>query len=135
MEQHNQVTPADLRKFGLTMAVVIAILFGLIFSTIFGWNYLNYSWLFVLYFTLSALLIPKSLIFIYKVWSYIGRILNWINTRIILGFIFILMFIPIALFFKLIARDLLKMKFDENADSYRQSPSPDQQKIDLTKPY
>ncbi len=135
MNQHTQVTLSDLRNFGFIMAGVIGALFGLIFPTVFNWNYLNISWLFVSYFFLSALIIPTSLNFIYKIWTRFGRILNWVNTKIILGFIFIFMFIPIALFFKLISRDLLKKKFDKNINSYREVPPADQPKFDLTKPY
>lgn len=135
MNQSIQNTALDLRKFGLTMAGVIAVLFGIVFPTIFGWSYLNYSWLFVAYFVISALLIPKSLSFTYKIWSRIGQVLNWVNTKIILGVIFIFLFIPLALFFKLIARDLLKNKFDAGASTYRETPPDNRQKIDLTKPY
>jgi hypothetical protein len=135
MDRQIQITPLELRKFGLTMAGVIGLLFGLIFPTFLDWSYLNISWLFVSYFVISALLIPQSLVFIYKLWAQIGHVLNWINTKIILGLIFIFLFIPIAIFFKLIIRDQLKLKFDASANSYREIPPPDRQKLDLTKPY
>lgn len=135
MTPNTQITPKELRNFGLTLAAVIGVLFGLVFPTIFDWSYINYSWLFVIYLLLSALTFPKSLKFVYTIFSWIGRILNWINTKIILGIIFIFLFIPIALFFKLIARDLLRKKFDSSAKSYRELPDENKQKIDLTKPY
>ncbi len=135
MNPNTQIASSDLKNFGLIMAGVIGVLFGLVFPTALDWNYLNVSWLFVSYFAVSALFIPTSLSIIYKIWSRIGGILNWVNSHIILGIIFIFMFIPIALFFKLIARDLLKKKFDASANSYRVIPPSNQPKFDLTKPY
>jgi len=135
MTANPQMSAKELKQFGLTLAAVIAVLFGLLFPTIFDWSYANYSWLFVIYLLISALIVPKSLKFVYKIFSRIGQILNWINTKIILGFIFIVLFIPIELFFKLIARDLLKKKFDSNLETYREVPPENKQKVDLTKPY
>ncbi len=135
MNTSKEITDKELKKFGLTLAIAIALLFGILFPTIFNRQYINISWFFVIYFTFSALLFPGSLRLFYKLWSRIGRILNWINTKLILGVIFIFLFIPISLLFRLIMRDALNRKFDKDIKSYREKPTTDRQKVDLTRPY
>lgn len=54
---------------------------------------------------------------IYKGWMKFARALGWVNTRIILSLVYFLIFTPIALFFKLIGKDPMSMRF-EAVDSY-----------------
>ena len=48
----------------------------------------------------------------------IGHVLGWINTRIILGLVFFVMFAPIALLFRVFGRDPMVRRLDDNP-SYR----------------
>jgi len=66
----------------------------------------------------SAALIPGFIKPAYIAFSYIGLVLGWINTRLLLGIIFYLIFTPISLFFKLTGRDILGRRFDKNATTY-----------------
>lgn len=43
--------------------------------------------------------------------------LGWVNTRIILTVVYLLVFTPVALIFKLIGKDPMERRFDE-VDSY-----------------
>jgi len=49
----------------------------------------------------------------------IGLVLGWINTRIILGLVFFVIFAPVALLIKLLGKDMLKQRLDASATSYR----------------
>lgn len=51
----------------------------------------------------------------------------WIITRIVLIFIFVFFIIPIGLWFRLIGRDRLNLKFPGNEDSYWKKRSPEEQ--------
>ena len=44
-----------------------------------------------------ALVWPRSLTQVYRLWMTVGEVLGWINTRIILGVLFYLLFTPMGL--------------------------------------
>jgi hypothetical protein len=46
-------------------------------------------------------------------------VLGWVNTRIILGLLFFVMFAPVALLFRLFGRDPLARRLDKSATTYR----------------
>jgi hypothetical protein len=66
-----------------------------------------------------ALLVPRFLAPIYKVWMGIGHGLGWINTRIILGLSFYLIFLPTAIVMRLLRKDPMNRQFLREAESYR----------------
>jgi hypothetical protein len=49
----------------------------------------------------------------------IGHALGWINSRIILGILFFLMFAPVALVLRLFGKDMLRQRLDASATTYR----------------
>jgi len=62
---------------------------------------------------------PTTLKPIYRAWMALGVILGWINTRIILGVMYYLVFLPAGMIMKLMGKDPLNRKFDAKANSYR----------------
>lgn len=54
---------------------------------------------------------------IYNAWMKFAHALGWINTRIILTLVYLLIFTPIALIFRLIGKDPMDRRF-ESVDSY-----------------
>ena len=110
------LTNTNLRKFGMTMGVVCLIM------TIFlklghRHSLLPLASLSVLFF-LSAFVIPVILKPLYILWMRLAFILSWINTRLILIFIFYLVFAPIGIFIKLCRKDLLEIKIEKLKGSY-----------------
>jgi len=72
-------------------------------------------WYLLILFTSTIILLltifnPLSLQFPYKVWMQFGNILGFINSRIILGLVFILILQPTSLIMKIFGYDPLKMK-------------------------
>ena len=67
-----------------------------------------------------ALVYPPILKEPFRLWSALGRILGWINTRIILSIVFYGMFAPIGLVLRLMGKDSMRRSFDPRAASYRQ---------------
>ena len=107
------------RKFGLIMAVIIAVLFGLFLPWVFNAeSYPLIPWYIAAVFTVWALVLPGTLGVIYKPWMIFGLGIGFINTRIILGAVFYLMFTPIAILLKLLGKDLLKRKTHTSDTSY-----------------
>ncbi|MDP8259608.1 MAG: SxtJ family membrane protein [Candidatus Gygaella obscura] len=55
---------------------------------------------------------------VYYAWMKLACVLCWINTRLILGLLFFLIFTPIGLLLRLFKKDLLERKIDKNQNSY-----------------
>jgi len=75
-------------------------------------------WILAVVFFLPGLLAPAILRPVYALWMKFAAILAWINTRIILGLTFYLVFTPIGLILRLLGKDLIKQKWDSKAKTY-----------------
>jgi len=124
----------EMRKFGLTMAAVIAGLFGLLLPWLFGSAYPLWPWPVAGVFLLAAVAAPALLAPVHNAWMRIGHVLGWINSRIILGLMFYTVFLFIALIMKLLGKDPMSRKFDKTLDSYR-VPSEARAPDHLEKPF
>ena len=115
MEQDNRKTK-DLRVFAIGIFIITGLIAGLMF---YREHHLAMYILggFSLYGLLS-IAVPVMIIPLFIVFSYLGKILGWINTRLLLGLIFYLVFSPIGIFFRLTRRDVLDRSFDKLATSY-----------------
>ncbi len=109
----------DLRQFGLLTGAILVILFGLLLPWLTGRGLPLWPWYISAPLVAAALLWPKLLGPVYHAWMRAGLLLGWINTRIILGLIFFLLFTPLGILFRIFGKDALRRKFDANADSYR----------------
>jgi len=108
-----------LRKFGLTMAVVIITLFGLIIPYFIEVNFSWWPWVVGLLFFASSITAPLKLKMVYHSWMKFGFILHKVTSPIILGLIFFAIFFPVACIMKLINRDSMKRKIDYSFHTYR----------------
>ncbi|MDH3537225.1 MAG: SxtJ family membrane protein [Gammaproteobacteria bacterium] len=116
---------AGYRKFGLTTGAIVAALFGALLPWLFEFDYHLWPWIFFAVFALVGLLFPLALQPVYYLWMRFGMVMNWINTRLILGLLFYGIFFPIGLFFRLIGRDAMRRKFDSKVASYRHRANQD----------
>lgn len=117
------VTSRELRSFGL--------LVGGVFAIIACWPLIVHQedprlWALVVSAILAtpAILFPRILLPIYKLWMRLGMALGWLNTRIILGLGFYGVFTPTAVVLRLLGRDPLNRKFDPELTSYRVGRTP-----------
>jgi len=117
-----EVTKSDLRKFGFIMGGMIALMFGLIFPWIFDKTSENWPiWPFIVMavFFVLAIAIPEILRSVNHYWLKIGNVLGFINSRIILGAMFYLMIFPIGMILKVLGKDSMHRKLEDNAKTYR----------------
>ena len=68
-------------------------------------------------FMLFALIAPKLLEPIETVWMGFARALGAINTRIIMGLIYLLIFVPLGLLFKAFGRDEMRRRRAPGAET------------------
>jgi hypothetical protein len=66
-----------------------------------------------------ALARSRSLTHVYRLWMRVGEILGWINTRLILGGIFYLLFTPLGVCMRLRGKDPMRRTLVPEAASYR----------------
>ena len=113
-----QQSPRDLKQFGLTMAIVLAILATLIY--IFGDHAERSLWLSILslLFLLFAFLFPRSLKPLHTVWMGLAFFLGWFMSRILLTVLYFFILTPIGLLLRLFGKDLLDLKLDKHKESY-----------------
>ena len=115
---NHQITRAELRTFGLVTAGMVVLCFGLLIPWI--WGFAWPIWPLIIAATLAtmALIAPASLKPVYVAWMRFAGILGWVNTRIILGLIFFLMFLPFGLVMRLF-NDPMRRKLDKSIKTYR----------------
>jgi hypothetical protein len=113
-----EITTKQLRSFGFTV--------GGVFALIAAWPLIIRSedprwWALVVAacLLLPAVVFPKSLTWVYKGWMALGHVLGWINTRIILGFIFYFIVTPIGIVRRWLGKDPMGRRLRPDLDSYR----------------
>jgi len=110
-----------LRNFGLVLGALFVAFFGLLPLLhrnhpvhLWPWGLASVLWI-------LALLRPSMLTYPYVVWTRLGWILGWLNTRVILTIIYTLLIVPIGTVMRLFGRDRMGLRFDREASSYRVS--------------
>jgi len=83
---------------------------------------------------LWGLLAPTTLKPVYVGWMKFGNVMNWINTRIILGILFYGLFLPIGVVMRLFGKDPMQRKLDRGLSSYRVTSENDD-KSNVERPY
>ena len=69
-------------------------------------------------------LVPAWLAPIHRGWMWVGHVLGWINTRIILGVIFYGLITPIGIVFRLLGKDTMQQTFSDASSTYRVNRQP-----------
>jgi len=108
-----------LRNFGLLTGTIISVLFGLLLPWIFSHDIPLWPWIVAGILWVWAMLSPLTLMPVYRIWMRIGYGLGWINSRIILGVMFYIIFLPSGLIMRLVGKDPMARTLNVNQDSYR----------------
>lgn len=132
-----EIDRRGLREFGFVTATLITLLFGIVFPVfIFDepWPNLPPAITVSIGLAAVALILPILLKPIYIVWMWIGFVLGWINTRILLGLVFYFLFAPAAWCMRLFRIDPMRRRIGTQQDSYKE-PSTLSPKQQMEKPY
>ncbi len=108
-----------MRRFGYTMAIAIAIGFGFLFPIIFHLNYHPWLWATGAIFAFFAFVKPLWLGYIYVPWMGIAEVLGFINSRVILFVVFVLVFVPISVIMRIFGHDPMLRVTKDELESYR----------------
>ena len=105
-----KISTKQLREFGFIIGFGIPIIFGWLFPLLLAHEFRLWTiWIGVTGLILG-LTSPRLLHYPYKIWMKLGHALGWVNSHIILGFIFIFIVQPIALIMRLIGYDPLRRR-------------------------
>lgn len=112
------VTRKELRQFGLLVGTVFTVI-GL-WPLVFRGEPLR-LWAIGIGGLLIAVggVFPSALAPVHKGWMWVGHILGWINTRILLAIVFYALVTPIGLVRRLMGKDTMKQGFTESSTTYR----------------
>ena len=119
-----------LRKFGFFVGIGLPVLVGLIIPLVSGHAFRYWTLWIGLPLLFMAILKPALLFYPYKFWMKLGHILGWVNSKVILGLVFIFVLQPIAFIMKSFGYDPLQKKKNSKT-TYREIRS--NFKIDLRK--
>lgn len=115
----------DLRKFGITMAIALAVV-GLLFLWRDKGTVTIYPLALAALFLFFGVALPAVLRPIQKGWMAFAIVLGWVMTRVILVVLFFVGITPIALIARLSGKRFLDLGFDAKAPTYWQRrPKPD----------
>ena len=107
---------SDLRKFGITIGVILLIIAGFLF-----WKEKESSQILLTFgvtLCILGIVIPFILKPIYWVWMIFATILGWIMTRVILSLLFYIIFTPIGLIPRFFGKQFLELQWDKSKVSY-----------------
>jgi hypothetical protein len=69
--------------------------------------------------SVAGLAVPATLKHLYQGWMWVGHVMGWVNTRIILSVLFYGIVTPMGLVMKLTGRDPMCRGFEPDAQTYR----------------
>jgi len=116
MEQ--SATTKDLRSFGLLVGGIFCVigLWPLVFR---GEPMRLWGVGIGVVLVLLGGIVPRVLAPVHTGWMWIGHVLGWINTRILLGIVFYGLVTPIGLIFRMMGKDTMRQAFSESSSTYR----------------
>ena len=124
----------ELRTFGLGLGGMVAGMFGLLLPWVFGRGLPAWPWQVGGLLCLWALVWPAGLAPVYRTWMRLAQAFGWVNTRIILGAVFLLLFMPVGLGLRMQRKDPMARRWDAAAGTYRVA-SQDRPRDHFERPY
>lgn len=109
-------TREDLKKFGLTVGVVLFLLGALFF-----WREKSFYPFLLLagaLCILAGIAVPVILKPLQKLWMAVSIVLGWFMTRLILSVLFYMVFTPLGFTLRLLGRRFLELGWQESSSSY-----------------
>ena len=125
-----QIPTKILKDFGVLIGFCFPIIIGFFIPFLTGHSFRTWT----LWISVPSLILaisrPELLLYPYKAWMKLGNILGWLNSRIILGLVFLIVLQPIALIMRIFGHDPLKTR-NLGQKSYREIKT--NQKVNLKK--
>ena len=108
-----------LRKFGITTGLIVALIFGVFFPWLLDAGFVRWPWILCGVLVVWGLVAPMSLNPVYHGWMRFGIFMSRFMTPLIMGLVFFGMITPIAILLKVLGKDSMQRKLDEEEETYR----------------
>ena len=106
----NHIHQKTLREFGFLIGFIFPFLIGWILPLFGGHSFRTWTLFISIPSIILAFTKPILLLYPYKAWMKLGHILGWLNSRIILGLVFLIVLLSVALIMRFFGHDPLKKK-------------------------
>ena len=106
----NNIPKKTLREFGFLIGFLFPFLIGWILPLVGGHSFRIWTLFISIPSIILAFKKPILLLYPYRAWMKLGHILGWLNSRIILGLVFLIVLQPIALIMRIFGHDPLRTK-------------------------
>ena len=106
---NNHIPKKTLRQFGFLICFTFPFLIGWFLPLLVGHPFRVWTLFISLPAGILGILKPGLLLYPYKAWMKLGHILGWLNSRIILGLVYITILLPISMIMRLFGYDPLKI--------------------------
>ena len=106
----NNISRKTLRQFGFLICFTFPLLIGWFLPLLGGHPFRVWTLFISMPAGILGILKPGLLLYPYRAWMKLGHILGWVNSRIILGLVFIIVLQPIALIMQILGHDPLRTK-------------------------
>ena len=115
------ISKKQLREFGFLIGLGIPLIIGWIIPAAGGHMFRIWTLSIGIPILVLGVLKPLLLHYPYIVWMKLGNALGWLNSRIILGLVFLVVLQPIAFIMRLFGYDPLRQsKLERKKDSFRE---------------
>lgn len=115
---------AELRKFGLVLAALIAVIFGGVVPWLFELGYPLWPWMFAAVIVVVSVFASSLLAPVQKTLVRVGEPLGRFNALVLLSAVFFLLVCPMGLLMRLFRRDPMHRAFEPGAETYRKKSEP-----------
>ena len=126
----NKLSKKQLRDFGYLIGFGLPFIMGWLIPSITGHAFRAWTLWISLPTLVLGIISPRILQKPYQAWMFLGYLLGYVNSRIILGIVFMTVLLPIALVMRAFGYDPLRYK-KSNLLSFKESKKG--AKIDLTR--
>ncbi len=106
----NNIPKKTLREFGFLIGIAFPFIIGWALPLIGGHSFRTWTLFLGIPSLILAISKPELLLYPYRGWMKLGHILGWVNSRIILGLVFLIVLQPIALIMRILGHDPLRTK-------------------------
>lgn len=124
---------AGLRRFALTTAGLMAVVFGVIMPVLRQKNWHLWPWVVALVLILWGLVLPESMRLLYRWWMVLALFLGKINCTLLLTLLYLFIISPLGIVLRLCGYDPLHKKKTGQPSYRKQSVIP--QRNHMEKPY
>ncbi len=124
------ISKKQLKQFGYLIGFTFPFLIGWLLPFFSGHTFRLWTLIIGIPAVIFPIISPQVLYYPYQGWMKLGHILGWLNSRIILGLIFLFILQPIAYAMRLFGYDPLRKK-RKGKDTYKEKK--ETQNTDLTR--